>query len=446
MAEIGDVRQRFDAVTPPTVELEAVCFERLGSNACTPLDAGGHVTRGAAVAGDAAAPAPTAAPAPATATLSFTRTPQARFDYALPSGIDQVVLRYRVVDRGGGIGAADIFLNERNAGRQRARAAGVPIIKGDAIEVERRLSLGAGFNRLQLRAYDQANGVYGESHSFVIKTALPTEADKPTLYVLAAGVNDYRGHGLGPLQLARDDAAGFVAAVRTGAGALFKTTEVIELYDDAATPKALADGFAKLAHDAQERDTVLVYLAGHGAMDHGSYFYVTQNVDLTSDGKKTGLPDPKSVEEIYARAMPQSYTGAMLVEALGAIRARNGFIFLDTCHSGAVNLDTGASNIGHETGRYILTAAASVEEALDRYDDKHGVFAAAVLKALQGIGGTADNDGVVDNFRLGNFVRANVEVLAHEVAPQHSQSARFKISSQDATPFPIVRVAGGSKP
>ncbi|MEJ0070131.1 MAG: hypothetical protein WDO24_17015 [Pseudomonadota bacterium] len=121
--------------------------------------------------------------------------------------------------------------------------------------------------------------------------------------------------------------------MRAGAGTLFKKTEVVELYDEAATPSALGEAFAKLAHDAQERDTVLIYLAGHGAMDHGSYFFVTQNVDLLSDGKKTGLPEPGSVEEIYARALPQSFSGAALVEALGAIRARNGFIFLDTCHS-----------------------------------------------------------------------------------------------------------------
>lgn len=452
MAEIGDIRKRFDQVTPPAVELEAVCFDRLGSTACTPVNAGQRLTRGAAIAADAtpapasAAPAPAAADqtrapaAPPMAMMSFKATPQLRYDYALPAGIDQVTLKYRVTDRGGGVGATDFFLNERNAGRQRARAAGTPIAKGETVEIERRLSLGSGINNLQVRAYDQGNGVYGESRGFLIKTALPTEADKPSLFVLAAGVNNYRGHGLPPLQLARGDAEGFVAAIRTGAGSLFKKTEIVELYDDAATPSALGEAFAKIAYDALERDTVLVYLAGHGAMDHGSYFFVTQNVDLLSDGKKSGLPEPRSVEEIYARAQPQSYSGAALVEALSAIRARNGFIFLDTCHSGAINLDTGASNIGHETGRYILTAAASVEEALDRYDDKHGVFAAAVLKALQGVGGTGGADGVVDNFRLGNFVRANVELLAHEVAPQHAQSARFKISSQDATPFPIARV------
>ncbi|MEJ0070132.1 MAG: hypothetical protein WDO24_17020 [Pseudomonadota bacterium] len=129
MTEIGDIRKRFDAVTPPTVELEAVCFERLGSTACTPVDAGQRLTRGAAVASDATPPQtpadPTRAPAaPAMAAMSFTATPQQRYDYALPSGIDQVVLRYKVTDRGGGVGATDFFLNEHNAGRQRGRAAG----------------------------------------------------------------------------------------------------------------------------------------------------------------------------------------------------------------------------------------------------------------------------------------------------------------------------------
>src|SRR5262249_32805859 len=159
------------------------------------------------------------------------------------------------------------------------------------------------------------------------------------------------------------DAQGFVTAIRAGAQSLFKKVDAIELYDDAVTPKALSEALARVAKDAGERDTVLIYLAGHGAMAQGSYFYVTQNVDLLSDGKQTGLPPARSIEEIYARALPQSFTGAMIVEALGAIKARNGFVFLDTCHAGAITLDAGASNIGHETGRYILTAASSVEEA-----------------------------------------------------------------------------------
>ena len=40
LAEIGDVRKRYDAVTPPTAELAAVCFERLGSDACLTVEYG----------------------------------------------------------------------------------------------------------------------------------------------------------------------------------------------------------------------------------------------------------------------------------------------------------------------------------------------------------------------------------------------------------------------
>ncbi len=50
LTDIGDVRKRFDAVTPPNAELEAVCFERLGSDACLTVEYGTRLTRAAAPA------------------------------------------------------------------------------------------------------------------------------------------------------------------------------------------------------------------------------------------------------------------------------------------------------------------------------------------------------------------------------------------------------------
>src|SRR5262249_52344130 len=58
VADIGDVRKRFDAVTPPSAELAAVCFERLGSDACLSVEYGGR-TRAIAPPGAAATPATT---------------------------------------------------------------------------------------------------------------------------------------------------------------------------------------------------------------------------------------------------------------------------------------------------------------------------------------------------------------------------------------------------
>ncbi|MGE0718291.1 MAG: hypothetical protein AB7P02_22785, partial [Alphaproteobacteria bacterium] len=82
-------------------------------------------------------------------------------------------------------------------------------------------------------------------------------------------------------------------------------------------------------------------------------------------------------------------------------------------------------------------AATSVQEALDSYDNKNGVFATAVLR---GLGGAAvrPGDATVNNFDLGFYVKGTVQKLALE--KRHHQRAQFKVAADDAEPFPIARV------
>ena len=79
---------------------------------------------------------------------------------------------------------------------------------------------------------------------------------------------------------------------------------------------------------------------------------------------------------------------------------KNGFLFLDTCHAGAIKLDTGAARINQESGRYILVASQSVQEALDSFDGKNGVFAYAVIEGLKGKARQSAT-GPVDDIDLG---------------------------------------------
>jgi hypothetical protein len=51
-----------------------------------------------------------------------------------------------------------------------------------------------------------------------------------------------------------------------------------------------------------------------------------------------------------------------LIAALARIDARDALLLLDTCYSGEVTADN-VANIGHETGRYMLAAAGSDQEA-----------------------------------------------------------------------------------
>jgi len=124
------------------------------------------------------------------------------------------------------------------------------------------------------------------------------------------------------------------------------------------------------------------------------------------------------------------------VKSLAGIGAKNGMIFLDTCHAGALGLD-GPGQLAHETGRYLLAAATSVQEALDSYDNKNGVFATAVLRGIGG-GAARRGDEAVTNFDLGFYVKTTVGALARE--KRHAQRAQFKVAADDAEPFPIAAV------
>ena len=177
----------------------------------------------------------------------------------------------------------------------------------------------------------------------------------------------------------------------------------------------LAQALESVAREAQSQDTVLIYLAGHGVVIDHHYYFVTREV--------TGIE----------RVPQQAFGESRLIRLLADIRARNGFVFLDTCQAGAFSLDH-SSQLAHETGRYVLAAATSVEAALDSYDNKNGVFAHAVLRGLRGE--AARGGKQVNQIDLGFFVAPKVAELARQKG--HTQSARFKIAAENAEPFPLA--------
>ncbi len=432
LAALGDIRTRFDQLAPPAIEIIDYCLSENGHETCTAVKDAAERTRAAQApappaslgAGTALPGAGAGAPAAVTFTMVPAKTVTRSFDVALPTDTKTVKLRYRAVDRGGGVGALDFFLNDRNVGRQKpTRALARDLAQGSLGEQE--IPLDPGLNRVQIRAYDAANGAYAPSRPLVLAAGKGGDQAKPRLLVLAAAVNRYAS--VQPLQFPVADAQGFIATLKDKAANLFSEIKTVELYDEQATVPAINQALQQLADTAQTQDTVLIYISGHGDMVGDNYFYIPQNFDMTGVDTEKALHDAEAAH---------SFTGQMLVEALGRIKARNGFVFLDTCHSGALTLDAGASQINHESGRYILTAASSAEEALDSYDNRHGVFAYALLEALDGKA-PKEAGGELDNFQLGFYVAKRVADLARE--KDWHQTARFKIATQDAVPFPLVK-------
>ena len=392
---LAGVRQTLAQTPPPAIQVHAVCWLSNGGRECKPL-ATTSVTRSLTVVS-------------ADAGVS-------QADVTVPPEAESLTLQYGLRGEPKTSSAVDVFVNERNAGR-----AMRDVSADGKTELEQTVALAEGVNRLQLRAYDRSQQTYSESRPIQILRSTPAneQKGKPNLYILSVGINAYDDHHNGEeiprLGFAVADASAVAHDIKAHAPAAYDRTELIELYDTQATANNVVQALATVAGKATDRDTVLIYLSGHGQPVNQRYYFITQNVHTFNDVETQALSE-----------------GA-LVAALAKIRASNLMLFLDTCHAGAFSLDT-ASQLAHETGRYILAGAASVEEELDSYDNHNGIFATAILRGLSGQ--AAPDHKNIDNFELGFFVRPLVAELATE--KHHQQSARFKIDADDAHPFPIV--------
>ncbi|MCC7426706.1 MAG: caspase family protein [Alphaproteobacteria bacterium] len=391
LAELGDIRGKIDNY--PRVSVARVCVQ--GDEGCSEIQANGRAR--------------------------------------LPSGARSVEITLDITDRGLGIGAVDVFVNDRNRGRiQLANPPQAGARTRQAVVAE----LDPGENNVQVRVYDGGNDLFAASRAIQLQTDADLspaagQHQAGRLFVLAVGVDKYRNASLN-LRFAGADARSFAELVRAQSAGLFRETAVRLLLDEDATTSNIVSALEAIARAAAPDDTFFLYMAGHGIRSglDGRFLFLSHDVaDLSS-------------HQAVAR---QALTERNLIGALARIRARNGFLFIDTCYSGAVTLDN-LANIGHETGRYMLAASSSVQEALDSYDNKNGVMAYALREAFAGRA-PRDEEGIVSSLSLGEFVARRVPVLARE--KRHAQEAVFKTALRELRAFPIARVAaaqGGGQP
>jgi hypothetical protein len=354
---------------------------------------------------------------------------------SLPSAAGSLRVTAKVTDRGLGIGPLDLFVNERNAGRTASPAAGVEVVLDAPLD--------PGQNTIQMRVYDAAGAIFSQAAPLLLtrdsgqaSAVVPVGGPPPSasdaspgqLYVLAIGIDHYANPTL-TLQFAVADARAFTEKIETGAKPLYSKVNITELVDAQATRAGILAAFDQLSHQIKPQDTFLFYVASHGVRDEDNNHFLLIPADLSD------ISSWKSMEG-------QSIDESALVGALSRIEARDAVLFLDTCHSGQVTADN-LANVGHETGRYLLAASSSVQEAMDSYDNHNGVFVYALLEALQGRAGQ-DADGNLGALSMGEYVSRRVGQLARQKG--HEQDAVFRTAQSDLRSFPIARVAQEQTP
>jgi uncharacterized caspase-like protein len=330
-----------------------------------------------------------------------------------------------------------------------AAVAAKPAGAGQEHTVSQQLALDAGENVIEVVAYNGNNLLASLPARTTIKFTGAADATKPTLHILAIGINAYTDRGWTPagqteifafpaLSLAVKDAMAFGDSLKQAAGGLYADIKLTTLTDAQATREGARAAINKIAAEVHPRDTFILFAAAHGKSEAGRFYLIPQDYE--------GGPNPEALAE---RAIDQGMLQDWLANR---IKAKKAVVLLDTCESGALvgghtrsRTDAPASEAAlgrlHEaTGRPVLTAAAEGNPAFEGYEG-HGVFTWALLDALKN--GDRNGNGTIELSELVAHVQDQVPKLAAKLngigraaialrgPTDGSQSARFGSRGED---------------
>lgn len=343
---------------------------------------------------------------------------------------EQVTVALKVTDTGGGIGDVRLYLNGTAVVLEKTRTLQVAATSAKSQTLRYKINLVSGKNQLRAIAFNADNSMQSTDALHEI-TASFASTRKPALHALVVGINKYENPKL-ELKYAVADAELFATALADKARGLFETITVKKLLTPAETSNAtITQAIQAMQKQARPEDLFVFYIASHATVDDGEYFLITSNVGLTS------------TERLKTSALRQD----TLKELLANVPATKKLIVLDTCNAGklgetlqvamltrGMSDDTAVKVLSRAVGSTILSAASSVQEALEGYQG-HGLFTYVLAEGLRG-GADADKDGYVKTLELANYVEDRVPLLAEQVF-RHKQFPTVAIQGQS---IPLVRV------
>jgi hypothetical protein len=275
---------------------------------------------------------------------------------------DLVTVSARIKDRGKGIGRIEWRVNGITVGVCRALAC-----LGPNNEVKQQLALDPGESTIEVVAYDARDLLASLPGQTTVNFTGAADTIKPTLHVLAIGINNYVDKGwvapgdtapsLFPkLDLAVGDARTLAAELKKAGLGLYSDVRVRTVLDEEATAANLDGIVREFAAGIHPRDTFVLFAAAHGSSHEDRFYLIPQDYQ--------GGPNPEALKR---RAIDQLKLQDWIANR---IKAKKALILFDTCESGALTsgylrsrVDRSASEAGvgrlHEaTGRPVLTAAA----------------------------------------------------------------------------------------
>ncbi|MDX2201574.1 MAG: caspase family protein [Hyphomicrobiaceae bacterium] len=239
-----------------------------------------------------------------------------------------------------------------------------------------------------------------------------------TLYILAIGVDKYPNLGnscRGPdgkpktcdLSVAGADARQFASTMAARLGPLHERTVsrvLVNGADAADLPSSsnVRDALQLLGQSGA-KDTVVMFVAGHGINEGANYRFLPTDAELSSGRLRASTVVP----------------WVNFQEAVETAKGRR-ILFLDTCHSGN-SYNQRLSNESYAANIVVYSAARWDQTALEIPGLGHGLFTYAVVEGINGAAKAPTGDVKTESLRsfLASRVPALAKQLNHEQDPQY---------------------------
>jgi len=243
-----------------------------------------------------------------------------------------------------------------------------------------------------------------------IPTKTAPEKRAGRLFAVVIGISHYsKADGqINDLRYADRDAQSMLDFLKTPAGGGLSDEDSLVLLNEEATTQSVRHALFTFLTKPQEQDTVVIYIAGHGApdpLDPRNLYLITADTKPDDMGG-TGFP-MWQIQDVFDRVL----------------KAKRVLTFADTCHSygfSGARAGTGQKRTNNLINQYlqryaskgqraVITASDISESSFEdaKWGDGHGVF---TYYLLQGLKGAADrnHDGVVTAGELFAYLQQSV--------------------------------------
>lgn len=335
---------------------------------------------------------------------------------------ESVEVTVQVTDEGSGVDEIRLFHNGRVVTDSGNRAATLTDRSGNKRLIHNfEVLLASGENYFSAVAFSSKRV---ESESAKATVTLQGAPKKPSLRVLAVGINNYKNPALN-LNYGVPDAKGILKAFEKGGEGMFETVTLAGVFDQDATKDSILSAIHEL-RDSDPNDVVVVYLAGHG--------------ELTSAGEWYFLPYDLIYPEREEQITKLGLSSTELNSEISKIGGRKVMLLIDSCKSGgAVSAFRGFEErkairqLARSTGVHIVAATAQDQFAVELSRLSHGLFTYTVLEALAG----AADGGRKDGFVSVREMLAYVEDRMPELSMKERSSPQYPVINSRGMDFPV---------